>query len=261
MKIISSYKNLKKNLKKVKKDPFPYVIIENFLDKKFINDLLKEFPKFNNKVLHQYDNFCENKKTTNNWNSFKPYTYNLFNYLNSNEFTKILKINLLSKKLFSDGGLHGAGLSIMKNNIGKLNPHLDNAIHPKSKLLRKYNLILFLNKSWKNNWGGELCFYNKNKQNNNQHGELKKKILPKFNRCIIFDTSKDSWHSVNKIKKIKNLYRKTLQLYYFEEIKNIKKRRLKVLYSPLEHQKSNKKVLKFIKNRSNISKFFNYYKT
>ena len=62
-------------------------------------------------------------------------------------------------------------------------------------------------------------------------------------------------------KDIKNLYRKTLQIYYFVEVKNIKKKRMKALYSPLEEQKSNKKVLKFIKNRSNISKFFNYYKT
>ena len=43
--------------------------------------------------------------------------------------------------------------------------------------------------------------------------------------------------------------------------RRIEKKRMKALYSPLEEQKSSKKVLKFIKNRSNMSKFYNYYKT
>ena len=239
--------NTKTYKKKIYLKPFKHIVIDNFLEKKFLRMIMNEFPKYGDKTWHQYDNYCENKKTNNQWNTFQPYTYKLFTKLNSAKFLKDLKKLFKEKEIFSDHGLHGGGLNIMKNSTGKLNPHLDNSYHPKTDLLRKYNLIIFLNKNWKVNWGGELIFYNQNKDNPKVHGSISKKIGPFFNRAIIFDTSKNSWHSVNNIIKKKNLFRKSIAVYYFVNKKNLKKKRLKVLYSPTELQRNNKAVLKFIK--------------
>ena len=63
----------------------------------------------------------------------------------------------------SDHGLHGGGWSMLTKG-GKLNPHLDYSLHPKIYAQRKFNLIVFLSKSWKKNWGGELSFYLKKYQ-------------------------------------------------------------------------------------------------
>ena len=136
----------------------------------------------------------------------------------------------------------------MKNN-GRLNPHLDYVIHPKLNLIRKFNLIIFFSTNWKKNNGGELCLYEKNKDNNRIPGKLAAKILPKFNRAVFFDTSLQSWHGVNVVKR--NV-RKSMAIYYL--ISNTKKteKRYKALYSPLRNQLNDKKVLKFIKLRSNI---------
>ena len=94
---------------------------------------------------------------------FPPLTYKVFSLLNSSQTTKFLSKKLKIPKVIPDYGLHGGGWHLMHHK-GKLNPHLDYFIHPKANLQRKYNLIVFLSKGWKENWGGEICFYNKNKK-------------------------------------------------------------------------------------------------
>ena len=81
--------------------------------------------------------------------------YSTFCYLNSTPF--ILKLKKITgiKKLYPDVGLHGGGLHIHGNG-DKLNIHLDYSIHPKLKLQRKLNLIIYLGEGWDASWGGEL---------------------------------------------------------------------------------------------------------
>mgnify|MGYP001213875666 CR=1 FL=1 len=87
-------KNFNKSFKNLQKKNFPYVVIDNFFKKNIAIKLEKEFPKYENKILHEYKNFCEIKKSLNNWNIFPPLTYKTFTILNSNEVIK-----LLTKKL------------------------------------------------------------------------------------------------------------------------------------------------------------------
>ena len=97
--------------------------------------------------------------------------------------------------------------------------HLDYSIHPKIGLLRKYNIIIYLNSNWKAEWGGELGLWdNKIKDH---HGELITSIVPKFNRAIIFDTADNSWHGlVNEVNSNENIARKSIAIYYLCEPKN-----------------------------------------
>ena len=256
---IINYKNfnqIPKNLPETK--PFPYFIIDNFFKKNIAIKLEKDFPKYNNKDLHEYKNFCEVKKSSNNWNIFPPTTYKTFTHLNSNEVIKLFSKKLKSKQIFPDFGLNGGGWHMM-NNKGKLNPHLDYFIHPKINKQRKFNLIIFLTYGWKEKWGGELCFYSENKKNKKMHGKLIKKIYPKFNRAVFFDVSKNSWHGVDSIK-IKKI-RKSIAVYYLiNPKKNKYVSRQKALYSPTKNQVNKKNVLKFIKLRSNSQLFSKVYK-
>ena len=114
------------------------------------------------------------------------------------------------------------------NRKGKLNPHLDYFLHPKTEYQRKFNLIIFLSSNWKEKWGGETCFYSKNLKNKKLPGRLEKKIYPKFNRAIIFDTTKTSWHSVEKIKLDK--IRKSIAVYYMTDITETAEERYRARY-------------------------------
>ncbi len=251
-------KNFNKSFKNLQKKNFPYVVIDNFFKKNIAIKLEKEFPKYENKILHEYKNFCEIKKSLNNWNIFPPLTYKTFTILNSNEVIKLLTKKLKLQKMYADFGLNGGGWHMM-NKKGKLNPHLDYFIHPKINKQRKFNLIIFLTNGWREKWGGELCFYKENKKDKKLHGELFKKIYPKFNRAVFFDVSMNSWHGVNSIKV--NKIRKSIAVYYLVNPKknefNIRK---KALYAPTKNQINKKNILKFIKLRSNAKSFSKVYK-
>ncbi len=253
-----NFNNLNKAFNNFKyRKPFPFTIVDNFFRPSIAKRLEKEFPNYNDKFLHEYNNYCEVKKSSNNWNIFPPLTYKIFTILNSEKFVKIISKNLKISNLLSDYGLHGGGWHLM-NKKGKLNPHLDYSSHPKTAVQRKFNLIIFLTKNWKKNWGGETCFYSKNNQNKKIPGKLSEKIYPKFNRAIFFDTSKSSWHGVDPIK-IKKI-RKSIAVYYLIKPTKFLIKRERALYAPTKNQIKNKKVSRFIKLRSNSNLFSRVYK-
>lgn len=240
---------LKKSLVNFKRHrPFSVAVVDGFFNKKIINALHKEFPKYNFNEFYKYNNPVENKKALNNWNSFPSKTYEVFNFLNSQKFVENLSRYTKIKKLFPDIGLHGGGWHAMGKN-GKLNPHLDYSIHPKLKLKRKLNLIIFLNKNWKKHWGGKTQFYTHDKTGNS-HSRVFKEVLPKFNRAVLFDTSKNSWHAVSKVNCSKKNFRKSLAIYYLTNPTKKTNKRKKALYSLFDHQKKNKKLVKFVERRS-----------
>ena len=89
-----NFNNLNYGLRNFKsRKPFPYTIVDNFFKKKVAEKLAKEFPIYNDKKLHEYKNYCEIKKSSNNWNLFPPLTYKIFTILNSNKITKIVGIH------------------------------------------------------------------------------------------------------------------------------------------------------------------------
>lgn len=251
---------LKKALNKFNSiKPFPYVIIDNFLSLNLAKKIEKNFPLHTDKKLWSYKNYCEIKKATDNWNMFPPEAYQLLSILNSHDFLEIIKKKIKIKNLYPDYGLNGGGFHIMGEK-GKLNPHLDYIIHPKLNLMRKFNLIIFFNIKWKPTNGGELCLYEKNSQNKKLPGKLVKKIEPKFNRAVLFDTTQNSWHGLpDPIKCPNKQYRKSLAIYYLTQIPGKVSKRGKALFAPTESQKKNIKILKLIKLRSSTKSAHKVY--
>lgn len=250
---IINYKNIIKQTKLYNKGKFfNYSIIDDFFELDFANKLCKEFPKYNDPSYKSYKNLIEYKKLNNDWNSFPNNAYLALNNLNSEVFIKTIKKALNIKELIPDNGLHGAGLHIHKNG-GKLNPHLDYYIHPKLKLTRKINIIIYLEKKWKEEYGGHLGFYDNS--SNKKPGKLFHEIFPKFNRAVIFDTSQNSWHGITRVvKSPPNIYRKHLAIYYLTKIDKRNKfyaNRQIAKFSPTEDQANNKEVINLIKKRSN----------
>jgi Rps23 Pro-64 3,4-dihydroxylase Tpa1-like proline 4-hydroxylase len=251
---------LKKASKSFKNsDPFDHCVVKNFFLKDFSYLLEKEFPDYEDKLWQEYSNELEEKKLTNNWNHFKPLTYKILCALNSDFFCKILSEITGISPLYSDYGLNGGGWHIHKSG-GKLNPHLDYSLHPKLGLQRKLNLIIYLNSSWKENWGGELGLWSKSDSENGP-GKLRKVIKPFFNTAIIFDTTQNSWHGIlGKLNLPKEQYRKSLALYYLTDPPVGVDKRGKALFAPTDEQKGDKNIEELIKKRSSISGASSVYK-
>ena len=250
--------NIKKSLSNIVDVPFNHCVIDNFFTQSIATKLCQSFPKYNSKIYHVYKNKLEDKKTCNNWNNFDNLTYETFRQLNSESFINLIGDNI-NCKLLSDPGLHGGGWHIHANN-GNLNPHLDYTIHPKTNLQRRINLIVYLEKNYKAVYGGHLGLWEHNKETG-QPGKLIKEIFPKYNRAIIFDTSQNSWHGLSKkVNLPKDIYRKSIAIYYLCTPKENHLSNKRALFAPRENQKKSKKVLDLIKMRSDENLFYKAYK-
>ena len=191
--------------------PFPHIVIDNLFDASFISDVSKEFPKSEiDKEVKKRNNFQVKKFSIQNELKFGPNTLSLFNYLNSQTWLRFLnKITSIEEKLFSDpyhigGGLHGT----IKG--GWLKIHSDFKKHPDSNLDRRLNVIVFLNETWDESYGGYLEFWDRNLKT------CIKKIPPIINKTVIFSTSDYSNHGhPDPLTCPENMTRKSMAFYYY----------------------------------------------
>ena len=93
---------------------------------------------------------------------------------------------------------------------GRLEVHSDFSEVEHLKIYRRINLLLYLNKDWKDEYNGKLEFWN------SDLSKCEKKISPNFNRCVIFRTDTKSFHGHPEVLNApKGVYRKSIALYYY----------------------------------------------
>lgn len=232
-----------------KSKPFNHVIIDNFFNDEVANNIFAEMPGYDENIDATYDNPIEKKRTIQNWTKFSKNVYKVIYGLMSEPFVGKLAKLTDEFDLVPDYGLHGGGIH-MHQSGDYLNTHLDYDIHPKLDMKRKLNLIVYLNPSWKKEWGGNLCLWSHDTKTN-QPKELVKSIWPKFNRAILFDTTQNSWHGVTEgISAPPGEYRKSLALYYLIPTSDIDNKRQRALYVPRPEQEGDVDVINLIKIRA-----------
>ena len=121
------------------------------------------------------------------------------------EFINILErkfklTGLVSDPLMQGGGMHQSGTG------GYLKIHSDFNVHPQLNLNRRLNLLLYLNKEWKEEWGGHLELWDKDMKS------CKVKISPNFNKLVIFNTTDYKFKILNIVIS-RNDYRKHLNFF------------------------------------------------
>ena len=193
--------------------PFPNIVFENFFDEDYLNQILLDFPDLSKiESSQKYSNKNEIKYANNSHENFPDSIKNFFEFLNSDTYLNFLqKLTSVKEKLVADPQLNGGGLHEIKKG-GVLKIHTDFSKHPSLKLDRRVNVLIYLNKDWKNQYGGHLELWDKDML------ECKKKILPTFNKMVIFSTNDFSNHGhPNPVICPLDQSRKSIALYYFSE--------------------------------------------
>ena len=193
--------------------PFPNIVIENFFNEDYLNQILLDFPDLSKiKSSQKYLNKNEIKYANNDYQNFPDSIKNFFEFLNSNMYLNFLqKLTSVKEKLIVDPQLNGGGLHEIKKG-GVLKIHTDFNKHPSLKLDRRINVLIYLNKDWKDQYGGHLELWDKDMLG------CKKKILPTFNKMVIFSTNDFSNHGhPDPVICPLNQSRKSIALYYFSE--------------------------------------------
>jgi len=196
-------------------EPFEHVVIDNFLNEKYANELHDIYPNnFDN--WYKYENPIEVKYTYDKINNLDDKIKNYFYYLSSDKLIDVFRKISNIEDLTTDEYLHGAGLHCHPRH-GKLNIHLDYEKHPFSAKERRLNIIYFLNKDWKQEWNGQNELWDKNAE------KCVAKTDIVFNRAIIFKTNDISWHGLpEKILCPEDEHRKSFAYYYVSPLRTIK---------------------------------------
>lgn len=227
--------------------PFPHIVFDNFLDTNMVQALYEEVPTTDSNVWFQYNNKIENKYTCNHWDRFPKNTYNFFTHVTSPAFTQKLSELTGIFPLVADVGLHGGGWHVHTRG-GLLNVHKDYSIHPKLKLERALNLIVYLTPDWDPSWQGGLGLWT---EKDDQPYELIHNVECLHNRAVLFDTRKDSWHGLpNALECPEGVRRTSLAVYYLTVPNESTDLRERALFAPSEWQRGNKEIEEFIIKRS-----------
>ena len=241
-------------------EPFNHIVIDNFFKPEVAEKLVEEFPdETSPKWIYKYKNPIEDKRTCNQWDSFPEFTYSTFSYLCSSEFVDIIKQITGNDEVVADIGLHGGGWH-SHSRAGNLNVHLDYNIHPKMKMQRKFNLIVYMTPNWNSKWGGGLELWSHNEETNKPL-RMEKLVENKFNRAVIFDTTQNSWHGLpEKLTCPQGIMRQSFAVYYIRHSDtNILRER--ALFAPHKEQVNDPEILNLIEKRSDLKKYSEVYRT
>jgi len=194
------------------KKPFRYIMFENFFYDDKAENIYNNYPAIKDgswdgtTYLDQKNKF---QKTTFDENSVMD---KVFKELNSPTFlTWLQDVTEVEDTLMGDENLFGGGLH-QSINGAYLNVHVDYNIHPETKYHRRLNVLVYMNKDWKDEYEGHLELWDLTNNKNNLLG----KFAPTFNRCVIFETNEISFHGHPKaLKTPNNVNRKSIATYYY----------------------------------------------
>jgi hypothetical protein len=190
-------------------DPFPHVVIDDFLPAESLRGVADSFPKPGDVDWHVFDNPSQKKLAFEDEGRIGSGALWLLYQLNSGRFMEFLERLTGIEGLIPDPHFVGGGLHQIERG-GFLKIHADFNRHPRFKLDRRLNLLLFLNENWKEDYGGHLELWDAGVT------RCVRRILPVFNRCVIFNTTDTSFHGhPEPLACPPGTTRKSLALYYY----------------------------------------------
>jgi hypothetical protein len=190
-------------------DPFPHIVIDDLLPPAVLDDVLAEFPGPDAIDWKRFKDGTGRKLATRDEAQMGPHTLALLHQFNSSRFIRFLERLTGIEGLVPDPHFEGGGLHQIERG-GYLKIHADFNRHEKLGLDRRLNLLIYLNKDWKDDYGGHLELWTP------EMDRCAKKVLPIFNRCVVFSTTDFSYHGhPEPLTCPDTRSRKSIALYYY----------------------------------------------
>lgn len=190
--------------------PFPHVVIDDFLE-----------PEFAGRIHDEARATAANQDASNgitqslkvactDWNAFSKDTHRLISYLNSAAFIDNIGQIVGIDDLFGDPELEGGGIHLTRRG-GFLKMHTDFNWHARLEADRRVNILIYLNKDWQKEYGGELTL-----------ADIPQKdvtsVEPVFNRMVIFNTNDTTLHGhPDPLMFPDNYPRASIAMYYYSK--------------------------------------------
>jgi 2OG-Fe(II) oxygenase superfamily len=176
----TSYENAK---------PFRHIILDDVFEPALLDRVCQEIPRIDDETWVR-----ENDDHIKQFNHRSPVSLGsgaleLVNLLHSAAFLYFLSEVTGIWELLPDPYLQGASFHVVPRG-GFFKVHVDRNVAYSTGLLRRLALMLYLNKGWKTEYGGQFELWNETGT------ERVKAVEPIFNRCLIFEVTDTSYHGL-----------------------------------------------------------------
>ncbi|MCG6873350.1 MAG: 2OG-Fe(II) oxygenase [Gammaproteobacteria bacterium] len=189
-------------------EPTPHLVLDGFLEPAVAERAAEAFPTL--AEMDALNDIRQRKAQDPDIGKFHPvFSEIIFGHLHDSRLMDWIEQVSGIRHLLADRQLYASGLA-QGGDGSELHVHLDNSSHPVQPWYRRLNLIIYLNRDWTPEKGGQLELWSPDMRKSVQ-------IEPIFNRALLFATSKTSWHGYRRVNTPDGDSRKSINLYYFSE--------------------------------------------
>ena len=189
--------------------PFPHIAIDDLFPDETLDAVLRDFPEGKDTSWRHFDNANERKSGFDYRAPLQRPVRDFLYFLNSAVVLEFLEGLTGIDGLIPDPYFGGAGPH-QSYRDGFLKIHADFNWHPKLKLDRRVNLLVYLNRDWKEEYGGHLELWNEDMT------ACGAKISPIFNRTAVFNTTDTSFHGhPHPLACPPEMSRRSISMYYY----------------------------------------------
>ena len=189
-------------------EPFPHIVLPDFIDEDILELCLRDFPSTPDSTIG-FKRRQENEKFAFKPETLAPSLRSLFYSFNSIPFVGFIESLTGINGLIPDPYFSGAGFHQV-NQGGHLDIHSDFNFHAAMGLERRVNVLIYLNKDWREEYGGCFEIWDQ------KMTRCCRRIVPAFNTCVVFNTSSTSFHgNPVSINHPERKPRRAIALYYY----------------------------------------------
>lgn len=187
--------------------PYKHLVLNNFFNEDVATQLFEKFPSIENLNVKR-KSLNEDKSEDYHFERWDPIFSDVRAAVSSPEWYAIMdKLTGLSGLRTTQDSL-GSGVHQGKNG-SFVDVHVDVNMNTEAGLWRRVNLLIYLNKNWKPEYGGDLEIWDK------EMTKCHHKVMPGFNTAVLFYTDDNSPHGVTKLNVPEGESRKSFYTYYY----------------------------------------------
>lgn len=184
-----------------------HFIVDDFLPADIAKQIYDAFPKSAD-GFYDRASFREKKRTSAHLDQYDPILGAITYAFQDPETVRSVSELVGFTEIEPDPSLYAGGLSMMfKGDF--LNPHIDNSHDGARDRYRRLNLLYYVSPGWKLENGGNFELWD-------DDCKVQKTLTSKFNRLVVMETNKTSWHSVSPV--VEDAPRCCVSNYFFSKI-------------------------------------------
>jgi hypothetical protein len=224
--------------------PYPHLVIDDLFSEDLLNRVVLEMPPTGHPNWVRHDDEHIRQFNLRSALALGEAGSRLVAFLHSANFLYFLSEVTGIWDLLPDPYLQGGGYHLIPRG-GKLDVHLDRNVAYSIGLVRRLSFLIYLNKGWKREYGGQLELWSKD------GSQCEVSIEPVFNRTTIFEITDENYHGVPSVVRCPKGRSRNCFVVYYHTAESPGGQELKAhtsIYGPRSYRQGESRFRQFLKD-------------